>query len=141
MTDKIGTEANLIKAVDSHLKMLNEAIKCSEQISKYAVEGDFQRVEAETMNRERLINIVGYVQGRIERAVKIIPPSVYNDKIAQTLNNWQEETSKAIKRITDIDTQVMELLKNSKQEVTKELGSVYKNKESHKGYNLNNVKR
>lgn len=136
-----STSENLKEAVATHLKMLDEAIKSSKLILNYSESDDVERLEAEAKNRQRVINIVEYIQNRIERSVKVIPPTVYNQEISQTLNKWQNDMAKKIQTIADIDRQLMTSITNAKEKISEELSSLQPGKKVMKGYNLNNVKR
>lgn len=136
-----STAENLKEAIDTHLKMLDEVIKSSRLILSYSDQGDVDRIEAETKNRNRVINIVEYIQNRIEKSVKIIPPTVYNQEISQSLNNWQTSMADKIQTIADIDTQLIKSIEANKSEIRDEITSLQPGKKSMRGYNAGNVKR
>lgn len=136
-----STSENLKTAITTHLNMLDEVIKSSRSILAYSEKGDVQRLEAESNNRQRVINIVEYVQTRIEKSVKVIPPSVFNEEISQTLNNWQKSLGEKIQEIADIDNQLMRSIEANKNQIKDEISSLQPGKKSMKGYHSGNVKR
>ncbi len=132
---------NLKEAIHTHLKMLDEVIASSKLILKYSSNGDYDRMDAESTNRQRVIHIVEYIQGRIEGSIKVIPPSVFDQEISNTLNLWQKSLANKIQEIAEIDNQLIKSIEKAKAEIQEDISSMQPGKNSLKGYHAGSVKR
>lgn len=136
-----STSENLKKAIDRHLNLLNKAIYLTQAIFDSAQKENHQELTRELENRNRLVIIIGHVQEKIERSLKVIPQEVYSKEIESNIEQWQSELNKAVQCITEMDQKILECLDCSKNKIKQELSVTYKNKVAHKKYDLSTLKR
>ncbi len=133
--------SNLRKAVLNHEKMLTEAINSSKKILEYSTGDDVNRVGAEVKNRDRLINIIKYVQTKIETALQVLNKDEFSEEVSVIISNWQESFAKSIATIADYDYQILSNLEKKSGELKSEISLINQSKKDHKGYDLRSVKR
>ena len=137
----VSTEENLQRAINRHLELLVRAGNLTQRILDLARGQSYRAVTGELENRERLINIVFEVQKKIERSVKIIPPSVYSDVIDQRIKNWQREVDGWVECIVEVDREILECLNYGKNQAKREISSTHKCQVVHKKYSLSLLKK
>lgn len=126
--------------IQSHLALLELALQSSAHIKTYALAEDLDNVAHETENRERIINIVGQIQHKIEKQIDLLAaPDLMEDSLP-ILKSWFQDLATWSDRMTSLDSETIEVLAQQKEETTKEIVTIFKNKEMFKGYNLANKK-
>ena len=101
---------------------------------------DLDGVVSETDNRERLVNIIAKLQHSIEEQINQLNASeVSNDDIA-ILKSWFQDLSIWSERMIELDKETVEILSQQKENTTKEIAHIFKNKEMFKGYNHSSKK-
>lgn len=128
---------NIKNDIERHIKLLNKTLEITETMSLEAKKGDVEEVHSLADNRERLLNIINGLQAEIETQLKTITNDASLSLVAR---NWVSRTDISIKQIFELDDQVILALNDIKKQTSQEIGSVYKQKQSIRGYNLNNVK-
>lgn len=125
----------LFDGIQNHLSMLDLAVTSSEKIKIYAANEDLERVVSETENRERLINIVTKLQRAVEEQINILNPEDVNQDDILLLKAWFQDLSLCSEKMISLDKETVELLGQQKNQTTKEIALIFKNKEMFKGYN------
>ena len=129
MIDKI------LENIQDHLSMLDLAVHCTEKINIFAKNEDLDRVVSETENRDRIINIVETLQKEIEGQINRLSPGDINQDGILILKAWFHDLSVWSERMVVIDNETVDLLGQQKENTTKEIALIFKNKEMFKGYN------
>ncbi|AUN96612.1 hypothetical protein DOM21_18750 [Bacteriovorax stolpii] len=130
----------LFENIQQHLSMLDLALLSSQKIASMARTEDLDGVVSETDNRERLVNIIAKLQHSIEEQINQLNASeVSNDDIA-ILKSWFQDLSIWSERMIELDKETVEILSQQKENTTKEIAHIFKNKEMFKGYNHSSKK-
>lgn len=125
----------LFENIQNHLSMLDLAVNSSEKIKIYAANEDLERVVGETENRERLINIVTKLQRAVEEQINILNPEDVSQDDILLLKAWFSDLSICSEKMIALDKETVEFLSQQKNQTTKEIALIFKNKEMFKGYN------
>ncbi len=125
----------LFENVQEHLSMLDLALHCSESINAYARNEDLDRVISETENRDRIVNIVATLQKQVEDQINRLSAGDIDQEGILILKTWFHDLSIWSERMIAIDRETVELLGQQKENTTKEIALIFKNKEMFKGYN------
>lgn len=125
----------LFENIQNHLSMLDLAVTSSEKIKIFAANEDLERVVSETENRERLINVVTKLQRLVEDQINILNPEDVNQDDILLLKAWFQDLSICSEKMIALDKETVELLGQQKNQTTKEIALIFKNKEMFKGYN------
>ena len=133
------TSDNLKRLCSRHLKMLKETFSCSKTILNYAVVSDLDNVIYEIENRERLINIVGYIQAKVESIISNEDSMTVAE--VTSIKDWNFYVDSELKKITECDNLILNVLEGNKSEISKEISKVFKSRLNVKKYNLTNVMR
>jgi hypothetical protein len=126
--------------IQSHLALLDLALQSSRRIKAFAVIEDLDNVTNETDNRERIINIVGHIQHKVEKQIDLLTPQDLSDDSLPILKSWFQDLATWTEKMTALDTETVDILAIQKEETTKEIVTIFKNKEVFKGYNLSSKK-
>ncbi len=130
----------LFENIQEHLSMLDLALASSKRITIYAKAENLDAVVEETENRERLVNIIGKIQKTVEEGInQLNAATLYQDDI-MILKSWFQDLSTWSDRIIELDKETVEVLGQQKDNTTKEIAHIFKNKELFKGYNHSNKK-
>jgi hypothetical protein len=133
-------QSKLFEQIMKHLDLLEGVYKISLNIFRNASNGAIDDVAFQSENRERLINILESVQTQAEASINKI--SDFADlELMLIIRSWREDVNYWIDKIRNVDSNTTVLLEQLREEATIEIANVYKNKESHKGYNLNNLRK
>jgi hypothetical protein len=130
----------IMENIQAHLALLDLALQSSTRIKFYAQTEDLDNVANETDNRERIINIVSQVQHKIEKQIDLLTAEDLFDDSLIILKSWFQDLALWSDRMTATDAETIEILAAQKEETTKEIVTIFKTKESFKGYNLSNKK-
>lgn len=132
---------NLIQRLQTFTTRLDLGSKSTHKILKAIQHGDWAAVEFETNNRARLLNVIGQDQANIEKIINnLIDEEVTSENI-NLIKSWALDTQSWIDKTAKEDDIIVSALNNSKDEVTKDLASLFKSKQAFRGYNLNDVTR
>lgn len=125
----------LFEKIQIHLSMLDLALLSSQKIAEFARVENLDNVILETDNRERLVNIIGTIQHSLEEKINLLNVSELNQEDVAILKSWFQDLSQWSLQMTELDKTTVELLGQQKENATKEIAHIFKNKEMFKGYN------
>lgn len=130
----------IFENIQNHLSMLDRAVDCSENIRNLAAKEDLNGVVSETENRERIVNIVAKIQRDVEDQINLLETSQIKQDDILILKSWFQDLGTWSERMLAFDKETVELLGQQKDNTTKEIALIFKNKEIFKGYNHINKK-
>lgn len=130
----------LFEDIQEHLTMLDLAVNCSQKIRNFAKNEDVEGVVSETENRERIVNIVAQIQRKVEEKINLLEQSDISKEGVNILKAWFHDLSILTERMLVCDRETVEFLSQQKEETTKEIAMIFKNKQIFKGYNHENKK-
>lgn len=130
----------LFEDIQEHLTMLDLAVNCSEKIRNFAKNENVEGVVSETENRERIVNIVAQIQRKVEEKINLLEQSDISKEGVNILKAWFHDLSILTERMLVCDRETVEFLSQQKEETTKEIAMIFKNKQIFKGYNHENKK-
>ena len=125
----------LYEDIQEHLTMLDLAVNCSEKIRNFAKNENVEGVVSETENRERIVNIVAQIQRKVEEKINLLEQSDISKEGVNILKAWFHDLSILTERMLVCDRETVEFLSQQKEETTKEIAMIFKNKQIFKGYN------
>ncbi len=126
---------DLFENIQEHLGLLDLALLSSQRITSLAQLEDVDGVSNETDNRERLINVIGHVQQIIENQINQLNAAELKSDDILILKTWFQDLSKWSEKMIEQDRETVECLSQQKENTTKEIAHIFKNKEMFKGYN------
>ena len=124
----------LIESIQLHLSLLDLAVSCSQNIRDFAAAENLDAVVSETDNRERIVNIVSQVQSGIEGHVNLLSPEDLTNEGINILKSWFNDLNICSEKMLSFDRETVEFLAQQKEDTTKEIAHIFKNKEMFKGY-------
>ena len=127
-------------SIQTHLSMLDQALSSSKKITSYAQIENLDAVIEETENRDRLISAIGTIQAAIEKQINQVNAALLQPEDINILKNWFYDLSVWSDKMLESDKETVEILSQQKDDTTKEIAHLFKNKELFKGYN-HNVKK
>ena len=127
----------LFENIQEHLGLLDLALASSQKISSFAQLEDLDGVVNETDNRERLVNVIGHVQQIIENQINQLNAALLQPEDINILKSWFYDLSVWSDKMIEADKETVEILSQQKDNTTKEIAHLFKNKELFKGYNHN----
>ena len=130
----------LFENIQKHLSMLDLAVASSQKIKAYASLENVEAVSNETDNRVRLVNILGTIQQTIEEQINQLNAANLSADDIMILKAWFADLSNHSEKMIELDRETVEILGQQKEDTTKEIAHIFKNKEMFKGYNHTNKK-
>jgi len=124
-----------------HKIMLAKTIKSTDLLYRMALNNMYPELVKETENRQRLISILAHFQTKIELEIDSLDPESVPSYLIDVLNEWKSEFSLKTHEIRQVDRKIVDLLTQNKDQISKEIAHLFKDRELFKGYNLTNVKR
>ena len=131
---------DLFENIQEHLGLLDLALLSSQKISSLAQLEDLDGVVNETDNRERLVNVIGRVQQGIENQINQLNAAELKAEDILILKSWFQDLSNWSDKMIEHDKETVEFLGQQKENTTKEIAHIFKNKEMFKGYNNSSKK-
>ena len=125
----------LYENIQEHLSMLDLALISSKKITLFAKAENLNAVVEETENRERLVNIIGKIQKTVEDGVNQLNAATLSQDNIMVLKAWFQDLSSWSDKMIELDKETVEILGQQKENTTKEIAQIFKNKELFKGYN------
>lgn len=125
----------IIEKIQQHLSMLDLALSSSQRIASFARTEDLDGVINETDNRERLVNIITKLQQAIEEQINQLNAAEVTHEEIGILKAWFQDLTIWSERMIEFDKETVEVLSQQKENTTKEIAHIFKNKEMFKGYN------
>jgi hypothetical protein len=126
---------DIFENIQQHLSMLDLALYSSQKISNFAKLDNLDGVISETDNRERLVNVIGTIQQKIENQINQLNAAELKQDDILILKAWFQDLSIWSDKMIELDKETVEHLNQQKDETTKEIAHIFKNKELFKGYN------
>jgi hypothetical protein len=127
----------ILGSIQTHLSMLDLALASSKKITAHAQLENLDAVVSETENRERLVNAIGTIQGSIEKQINQLNAALLQPEDIKILKSWFYDLSVWSDKMIEADKETVEILSQQKEDTTKEIAHLFKNKELFKGYNHN----
>lgn len=127
----------IYKSIQIHLAMIDLAVSSSQKIVSLSQIDDVALVEKEVENRDRLMNAVNQIQILIEREVHKLTPQDVTKVDVDILKTWFYDLAKYSESILELDQQAIALLSDQKDNTSREIAHLFKNKENFKGYGQN----
>lgn len=127
--------SDLYENIQEHLGLLDLALASSQKITSLAQLEDLDGVINETENRERLVNVIGHVQQIIENQINQLNAAELKSDDLMILKTWFQDLSQWSDKMIAHDKETVEFLSLQKDNTTKEIAHLFKNKEMFKGYN------
>lgn len=124
-----------------HKIMFDKVIKSTELLYRMALNNMYPELAAETDNRQRLISIIAHLQNKIEIEIDKLDGESIPLYLIDILNEWKFEFSQKTHQVRQVDRKIVDLLTRNKDQISKEIAHLFKDRELFKGYNLTNVKR
>jgi hypothetical protein len=121
--------------IQGHLAMLELALISSKKIATFASLENLDAVVSETDNRERIVNIIGKLQSSIENQINQLNAAALQPDDIMILKSWFHDLSLWSDKMIEVDKETVEILSQQKENTTKEIAHLFKNKELFKGYN------
>lgn len=131
----------LIEKLQIFSDRLDQGTKSTNLILKSVNDQNWEGVESHTNNRERLLTIISKEQESIEAIINNIFTEELTPANINIIKSWALDTQNWINRTAIKDDQILEALSRSKDDVTKEIASIFKSKTAFRGYNLNDVRK
>lgn len=131
---------SIMENIQAHLMILELAFASSVKIRTFSSSEDLNLLESETENRERIVNILAQLQYKIEGQIDQLAGSDLTNDSIPILKSWFNDLAIWTDKMTTIDAETVEILSEQKEKTTKEIVTVFKNKEKFKGYSLSNKK-
>ncbi len=132
---------NLIQRLQAFTTRLDLGSKSTHNILKAIQHGDWSTVEFETNNRARLLNVIAQDQSFIEKIINSLIDEEVTSENINLIKSWALDTQTWIDKTAKEDDIIVAALNNSKDEITKDLASLFKSKQAFRGYNLHDVTR
>lgn len=120
---------------------LDQCNRSTEQIYKSVVNEDWEGVEFNTTNRERALQIIGQEQEQIEKVINNIISEELTPANINIIKSWAFDTQAWINKTAAKDEAILVALNNSKDNITKEIATLFKSKTAFRGYNLSDVRK
>jgi arsenate reductase-like glutaredoxin family protein len=125
----------LFNNIQEHLSMLDLAVTSSKKIRDFAQAENLDEVVSETENRDRLVNIVAKIQRNVEDQINLIDPQTISPEGILILKAWFQDLNIWSEKMFLYDSETVEYLGQQKDNTSKEIALIFKNKEMFKGYN------
>ena len=132
--------SDLFESIQDHLAMLDLALASSQKIVSFARTEELDNVSSETDNRERLVNVIGTIQQSIEDQINQLNAAALKSEDILILKSWFQDLSTWSEKMIELDKETVEILSQQKENTTKEIAHIFKNKEMFKGYNHSSKK-
>ena len=131
----------LLETIMTHLELLDKTLNISLRIRAYASINETEQAELQLENRTRLVSIITSLQDKIERDLNLLTADKLTPEIIDIVKSWSFDLDNHLISIDKIDQEILVLLENSKVETSKELGTIFTNRNNISGYSQRNVKK
>ena len=125
----------IFEDIQRHLSLLDLAHISTMKITSLAKNENISGVVNETENRERLVNLIGQFQHAIEKQINQLNAAEITSSDINILKCWFDDLAKWSQAMIELDRETVDLLAQQKEDTTKEIAHLFKNKESLRGYN------
>jgi hypothetical protein len=131
----------LFMSIMRHVDLMDALTKESGLLLDACHNEDLNNVEMVTENRQRMTALLDEYQLKVENITREMPSEQLSEDIISILKTWFNDLNQWIEKYLELDGQILDLLDQYKNKTSHEIGAVFKSKNSHKGYNLSNVKK
>jgi hypothetical protein len=131
----------LFSAIMKHVDLMDALTKESKLLISACQDKDIDKVEFITENRQRMTALLDEYQLKVEKITREMPAEQLSTDAIAILKTWFNDLNQWVERYLELDGQILSILEQFKNETSQEIGAVYKSKNSHKAYNLSNVKK
>ncbi len=132
---------NIRKSIDQHLILLSKILEYSNLLYKATVESNETVIYDLTDSRDLMIKDLYNLQNNICEKLELVPANLLNDSIIAFIKSWNNKLVQTTTKVENLDSQIINELEKRKETLTKEIATVFHNRKSISGYNLENVKR
>jgi hypothetical protein len=132
---------NLELKVQQHLSLIDASLQSTRRILTAAKDKNLDVAEFESQNRERIIGAMEILQREIEDQINTLELSSVSPDLLEVLKLWTVDLNNSFERTLVLDQEITGYLSGEKDKTTQEIATIYKARTSHKGYNLNNLKK
>ncbi len=133
-------EETLYSSIMSHCSLMDQINGITEKIEEAGKAGDVETILAESENKQRAINVLAQIQTKIENILGNMPVPL-SAELLSIVRCWADDFTAITERWNQQDATTAAFLEKAREQTTKEIASVFKSRERHKGYNLANVKK
>lgn len=125
-----------------HIDLLGSIESSSSSIIESLSKEDFDKAENSIENRDRLINLVTEVQGKIETELSNANTvaSLTSEDI-RIVKTWQLDTQEIVAKVELRNQELIRVLEAMKKVTGQDISEIFKKRQKFKGYNLNNLQR
>lgn len=127
--------------IQRHQKIFQDALNSTSKLLDFAVNSEIESISPEAENRDRIFNVLNIIQDKINQELDSLSATVNNKDLIDRVKSWNNQVVKTVKDIEEADTLILKLLGQNRENTSKEIAQVKKNRSLFKGYNLNNVRR
>jgi hypothetical protein len=120
---------------------LDQCNRCTEAIYSSVINENWQDVEFNTSNRENALQVIAKEQEQIEKLINNIFSEELTPANINIIKSWAFDTQNWINRTAARDEAILIALNGSKDNVTKEIATLFKSKTAFRGYNLSDVRK
>ncbi len=120
---------------------LDQCNRSTERIYSSVVNENWQDVEFNTSNRENALQVIAKEQEQIEKVINNIFSEELTPENINIIKSWAFDTQNWINRTAARDEAILIALNDSKDNVTKEIATLFKSKTAFRGYNLSDVSK
>ena len=131
----------LIEKLQIFTDKLDLSLKCTNRILLSAKNDQWDLLQQESVNRERLLDIIAKEQEGIESYINALFSEDLTPNNINIIKSWAFDTQNWINSIALRDDEIIECLNESKDGITREIATVFKSKAAFRGYNLNDVRK
>ena len=124
-----------------HTDLMDMCTTCSKNMLRAALAGKVDEADQESVNRDRLVNIISEVQTSIENEIKATTLENDAEYLVSLVKAWSNDIELWLHSVGKLDQEILSALEDEKQKTTQEISSTFQNKEKIKGYNLSTVKK
>ncbi|OFZ71986.1 MAG: hypothetical protein A3K03_12000 [Bdellovibrionales bacterium RIFOXYD1_FULL_44_7] len=120
----------IIALVRSKNKFLERFLKVSEEFLRPAALGDLSGVEAFSLSRDKMIKVMDMYDRRIEKECSELSVEQKNQELIVSLGVELDRKDNLIQKIAKVDAEIMQIIEQTKTDLTKELTQLQKSKET-----------
>lgn len=131
----------LLNKLQNFTDRLDQGDRCTKAIKNSVLTKNWEAVEENTNNRERLLSIIAQEQESIESVINSIFTEELTPENINIIKSWAFDTQDWINKTAIADEEILNALNDSKDEITKEIASIFRSKTAFRGYNLNDVRK
>jgi hypothetical protein len=130
---------SLFISLVKHIEYLEHILLTTSKIELAVLKNGIETVSFLVENRERLFSITELSQKKVEREISML--SKITEELKDILVIWSNDVSILIEKANQINDSISIILEEKKQDLTKEIATIFNIRQVHEGYNLNSVRK